>query len=74
MRYSRTNQSLPDLRSDSYDSGGDSTDSLIEEAEHYLRRSIDCMVSGGAAYPGEEWKGERSRTRRASAPDPVRGM
>ncbi|XP_044737827.1 uncharacterized protein LOC123299626 [Chrysoperla carnea] len=70
---SRTNHSLPDLRSDSYDSGGDSTDSLVEEAEHFLRRSIDCMVSGGPmGHTCEDWKTERSRVRRASAPDPVR--
>lgn len=43
------NGSLPELRTDwntTIDSG-DSTDSLVEEAEHYLRRSIDCIVTGG---------------------------
>lgn len=41
------NGSLPELRGDwnTIDSG-DSTDSLVEEAENYLRRSIDCIVSG----------------------------
>lgn len=42
------NGSLPELRSDwtvTVDSG-DSTDSLVEEAENYLRRSIDCIMTG----------------------------
>lgn len=41
------NGSLPELRTDwtTVDSG-DSTDSLVEEAENFLRRSIDCIVSG----------------------------
>lgn len=42
-----TNGSLPELRGDwgtGIDSG-DSTDSLVEEAENYLRRSIDCIVT-----------------------------
>lgn len=41
------NGSLPELRGDwsmTIDSG-DSTDSLVEEAENYLRRSIDCIVT-----------------------------
>lgn len=41
------NGSLPELRGDwtqmTADSG-DSTDSLVEEAENYLRRSIDCIL------------------------------
>ncbi|XP_060522768.1 uncharacterized protein LOC132699851 isoform X2 [Cylas formicarius] len=58
------NGSLPELRGDwtTVDSG-DSTDSLVEEAESYLRRSIDCIVSGR----------EMSATySRASAPEPSR--
>lgn len=48
------NGSLPELRGDwttTVDSG-DSTDSLVDEAESYLRRSIDCIVTGydAAAY------------------------
>lgn len=48
------NGSLPELRGDwtaTLDSG-DSTDSLVDEAENYLRRSIDCIVTGrdGLAY------------------------
>lgn len=47
------NGSLPELRGDwnvTVDSG-DSTDSLVEEAEHYLRRSIDCVATGcGVSY------------------------
>ncbi|KAJ8943540.1 hypothetical protein NQ318_023051 [Aromia moschata] len=42
------NGSLPELRGDwtlTVDSG-DSTDSLVEEAENYLRRSIDCIMTG----------------------------
>ncbi|GLV44787.1 hypothetical protein CBL_14642 [Carabus blaptoides fortunei] len=42
LRYN--NGSLPELHGD-HDSG-DSTDSLVEEAEQYLRSSIDCIVSG----------------------------
>ena len=46
------NGSLPELRTEwtTMDSG-DSTDSLVDEAEQYLRRSIDCIVGGkDAAY------------------------
>ncbi|XP_054268790.1 uncharacterized protein LOC128990449 [Macrosteles quadrilineatus] len=43
----RPGQSLPDLRLPlEQDSGEDSTDSLIEESEEFLRRSIDSMVTG----------------------------
>jgi hypothetical protein len=41
------NGSLPELRGSwtmTMDSG-DSTDSLVEEAENYLRRSIDCIMT-----------------------------
>lgn len=40
------NGSLPELRTEwtTIDSsGGDSTDSLVDEAENYLRRSIECI-------------------------------
>lgn len=42
------NGSLPELRGEWTSTGdsGDSTDSLVEEAENYLRRSIDCIVTG----------------------------
>lgn len=41
------NGSLPELRGDwtSTIDSGDSTDSLVEEAEQYLRRSIDCIAT-----------------------------
>ncbi|XP_066250624.1 uncharacterized protein [Euwallacea similis] len=63
------NGSLPELRSDwtTVDSG-DSTDSLVDEAENYLRRSIDCIVTEPPTY-GET---RRSVPRRASAPEPTR--
>jgi hypothetical protein len=63
-------QSLPDLRSDFELDSGDSTDSLIDEAEEYLRRSIDSMLTG------TDWGrvGRRRQNRRFSEPDPVRGM
>ncbi|XP_030756652.1 uncharacterized protein LOC115882596 [Sitophilus oryzae] len=65
------NGSLPELRTDwiTVDSG-DSTDSLVDEAENFLRRSIDCIVTnkGSVSY------GEIKKTvpRRASAPEPAR--
>ncbi|XP_017782496.1 PREDICTED: uncharacterized protein LOC108566895 [Nicrophorus vespilloides] len=65
------NGSLPELRGDwnSTMDSGDSTDSLVEEAEHYLRRSIDCIVSGrDAAY----YSTPKTSMRRASAPEPSR--
>ncbi|XP_022916438.2 uncharacterized protein [Onthophagus taurus] len=64
------NGSLPELRSDwtNVDSG-ESTDSLVEEAEHYLRRSIDCL----APCHNVCFKSDSSKTiRRASAPEPCR--
>lgn len=64
--YKYLNGSLPELHGD-YDSS-DSTDSLVEEAEQYLRSSIDCIVSGK-----EMPRAERSIKRRSSAPCPVRG-
>ncbi|XP_023014415.2 uncharacterized protein isoform X1 [Leptinotarsa decemlineata] len=68
------NGSLPELRGDwaTVDSG-DSTDSLVEEAENYLRRSIDCIMTGrdivASNYSGVKTK---SGSRRASAPEPAR--
>ncbi|XP_069700132.1 uncharacterized protein [Periplaneta americana] len=61
-------QSLPDLRSDFELDSGDSTDSLIDEAEEYLRRSIDSILTGA------DWGrvGRRRQNRRLSEPDPVR--
>lgn len=63
-------QSLPDLRSDFDLDSGDSTDSLIDEAEEYLRRSIDSILTR------TDWGrvGRRRQNRRHSEPDPVRGM
>ncbi|EFA08340.1 uncharacterized protein LOC103313795 [Tribolium castaneum] len=63
------NGSLPELRGDwtmTLDSG-DSTDSLVEEAENYLRRSIDCIVTT-RDYGNDGNK--KSVPRRASAPEP----
>lgn len=38
------NGSLPELRTEwSTMDSGDSTDSLVDEAENYLRRSIECI-------------------------------
>lgn len=54
-------QSLPDLR---IDDSGESTDSLVDEAEEFLRHSIDSIIIG---------KGTRRRGRRHSDPDPVCG-
>jgi hypothetical protein len=67
-------RSLPDLRCENIcrthglDSGG-STDSLIDEAEEYLRRSIDSIVTE------TDWTraGRRRVPRRFSEPDPLRG-
>ncbi|XP_057665046.1 uncharacterized protein LOC130899264 isoform X1 [Diorhabda carinulata] len=65
------NGSLPELRSDwtTIDSG-DSTDSLVEEAENYLRRSIDCII--GRENSSSSYSVSRPKTgvRRASAPEP----
>ncbi|XP_044253300.1 uncharacterized protein LOC123004219 [Tribolium madens] len=64
------NGSLPELRGDwtmTIDSG-DSTDSLVEEAENYLRRSIDCIVT--TRDYGNESGNKKSVPRRASAPEP----
>ncbi|KAF6212999.1 hypothetical protein GE061_010712 [Apolygus lucorum] len=57
-------RSLPDLRSDSTE---DSTDSLIDESENYLRRSIDSILTG--EEPVFVKKGRRPRSH--SQPDQV---
>ncbi|XP_050294446.1 uncharacterized protein LOC126734766 isoform X2 [Anthonomus grandis grandis] len=64
------NGSLPELRTEwtTMDSG-DSTDSLVEEAENYLRRSIDCITNKETSSYGET---RRFVPRRASAPEPAR--
>lgn len=75
-----TGHSMPDLRAsgslDCCDSG-DSTDSLLEETEQFLRRSIDCIVdvSMGSGHYGQirsSAGGVRAAARRASAPEPHR--
>ncbi|GLH14460.1 Restin homolog, partial [Gryllus bimaculatus] len=63
-------QSLPDLRSEWDPDSGDSTDSLIDEAEEYLRRSIDSILTG--ADVGRV--GRRRQLRRYSEPDPIREL
>ncbi|XP_018569456.1 uncharacterized protein LOC108909562 [Anoplophora glabripennis] len=68
------NGSLPELRSDwtvTVDSG-DSTDSLVEEAENYLRRSIDCIMTGRDIVASSYSEATKSVPRRASAPEPSR--
>ncbi|BES91985.1 Hypothetical protein NTJ_04793 [Nesidiocoris tenuis] len=65
-------RSLPDLRGGgSVDSGADedSTDSLIDESEAYLRRSIDSIVGDGADEPVFVKRGRRPRS--YSQPDHV---
>nr|CAH7740049.1 unnamed protein product [Callosobruchus chinensis] len=74
------NGSLPELRahhtanvSGEWDSG-ESTDSLVEEAETFLRRSIDCIVTGrsmaGHTSQVSDRTGSGSVPRRLSAPEP----
>ncbi|XP_048512632.1 uncharacterized protein LOC105683220 isoform X2 [Athalia rosae] len=70
-----TRGSLPNLRSDSIgaDNSGDSTESLIDEAEDYLRRSIDSMLTiTGSEYFNGQGSTRRRRTRRHSEPDLLR--
>lgn len=72
--------SLPNLRSELLaDNSGDSTESLLDEAEDYLRRSIDSMLTlstaaaAAAVAAGEHCSGRHSarrrRARRHSEPD-----
>ncbi|CAG9856350.1 unnamed protein product [Phyllotreta striolata] len=65
------NGSLPELRGDwSTLDSGDSTDSLVEEAENYLRRSIDCIVTGRDTFASYCEGKTKTGVRRASAPEP----
>lgn len=65
----RPGQSLPDLRIPlDFDSGEDSTDSLIEESEEFLRKSIDSMVTGTDFQTAR-----KRRSRRHSDPHFSRG-
>ncbi|XP_011506596.1 PREDICTED: uncharacterized protein LOC105369053 [Ceratosolen solmsi marchali] len=64
--------SLPNLRSETLeDNSGDSTESLIDEAEDYLRRSIDSMLTiSTSGDPGaRRHLARRRRARRHSEPD-----
>ena len=66
--------SLPNLRSEQLlgDTSGDSTESLIDEAEEYLRRSIDSMLtlSTDNRFSGiRHHATRRRRVRRHSEPD-----
>ncbi|XP_043249604.1 uncharacterized protein LOC122395804 isoform X1 [Colletes gigas] len=73
-----TRGSLPNLRSDLVggDNSGDSTESLIDEAEDYLRRSIDSMLTvSSAGVSSDYWNKQTARRRRArrySEPDLIR--
>lgn len=69
--YRYLNGSLPDLGGPGTDWGdsGESTDSLVDEAESYLRNSIDCIITGREITS----HASRSATRRSSAPCPTRG-
>ncbi|XP_011302335.1 uncharacterized protein [Fopius arisanus] len=62
--------SLPNLRSDviASENSGDSTESLIDEAEEYLRRSIDSMLTISSDYWSRQ-SARRRRARRHSEPD-----
>ncbi|XP_076234479.1 uncharacterized protein LOC143179236 [Calliopsis andreniformis] len=74
-----TRGSLPNLRSDLVggDNSGDSTESLIDEAEDYLRRSIDSMLTiSSSGVSSDYWNrqtAKRRRARRYSEPDLIRG-
>lgn len=73
-----TRGSLPNLRSDLVggDNSGDSTESLIDEAEDYLRRSIDSMLTvSSTGVSSDYWNKQTARRRRArrySEPDLIR--
>lgn len=68
-----TRGSLPNLRTDLVggENSGDSTESLIDEAEDYLRRSIDSMltISSVSTDYWNKQTARRRRTRRHSEPD-----
>ncbi|XP_029163803.1 uncharacterized protein LOC114935229 isoform X2 [Nylanderia fulva] len=70
-----TRGSLPNLRSDLVgENSGDSTESLIDEAEDYLRRSIDSMLTISSINT-DYWSKQTARRRRArrhSEPDLIR--
>lgn len=71
-----TRGSLPNLRSELVggENSGDSTESLIDEAEDYLRRSIDSMLTISSAST-DYWSkqtAKRRRARRHSEPDLIR--
>ncbi|XP_034945661.1 uncharacterized protein [Chelonus insularis] len=63
--------SLPNLRSDLVvsENSGDSTESLIDEAEDYLRRSIDSMLTISSVDFWSKQSARRRRARRHSEPD-----
>ncbi|KAM0736665.1 CAP-Gly domain-containing linker protein 1-like protein [Formica fusca] len=71
-----TRGSLPNLRSDLVggENSGDSTESLIDEAEDYLRRSIDSMltISSVSTDYWSKQTARRRRMRRHSEPDLIR--
>ncbi|XP_063244299.1 uncharacterized protein LOC134543304 isoform X1 [Bacillus rossius redtenbacheri] len=69
-RVPHPGQSLPDLRADIDFDSGNSTDSLIDEAEEYLRRSIDSILTG------TDWSrvGRRRQARKHSEPDQIREL
>lgn len=71
-----TRGSMPNLRSDSVsgENSGDSTESLIDEAEDYLRRSIDSMltISSTNVYFSNKQTSRRRRVRRHSEPELIR--
>ncbi|XP_034250329.1 uncharacterized protein LOC117650833 [Thrips palmi] len=70
-RQGRGGQSLPDLRiAEAHGDSGDSTDSLIDEAEDYVRRSIDSIVT----VTDSSRMNRRRMARRHSDPDPLREM
>lgn len=62
---------MPNLRSDliGSENSGDSTESLIDEAEEYLRRSIDSMLTISSADYWNRQSARRRRARRHSEPD-----
>ncbi|XP_066589114.1 uncharacterized protein [Prorops nasuta] len=67
--------SVPNLRSDlvAGENSGGSTESLIDEAEDFLRRSIDSMLTESSMdYWNTQYALRRRRTRRHSEPNLVR--